>query len=84
MFDFISKDSNLIPSPLSVSAIPCNDANVNSFAKAGTFETLKSVISKFELVSYFVIVDSYSNFPSSKPFIKLKFFINGLALSEIT
>ena len=29
-FDFISKLSNLIPSPLRVSAIPCKDANVNS------------------------------------------------------
>ena len=60
------------------------EANVNNFAKAGTFETLKSVITKFELVPSLVIVDSYSNFPSSKPFIKSKFFIKGLALSEIS
>ena len=52
-FDFISKDSKRIPSPLSVSAIPCNEASVNNFAKAGTFETLKSVIIKFELESFF-------------------------------
>ena len=30
-FDFISKDSKRIPSPLNVSAIPCKDARVNNF-----------------------------------------------------
>lgn len=77
-------DSKRIPSPLSVSAIPCKEANVNNCAKAGTFETLKSLIIKFELETSFEITDSYSNFPPSKPFIKSKFFTNGLALSEIT
>jgi hypothetical protein len=48
------------------------------------FETLKSVIIKFELVTSFKIIDSYSNFPPSKPSIKSKFLIKGLARSETT
>ena len=76
--------SNLIPSPLRVSAIPCKEANVNNCANAGTSETLKSVIIRLELEISFSIIDSYSSLPSSNPLIKSKFFINGLALSEIT
>ena len=50
--------------------MPCKEANVNSCAKAGTLETLNFVIVKFELEISFEIIDSYSNFPSSKPSIK--------------
>jgi len=56
--DCISKISKLIPSPLSVSAIPCKEANVSNCAKAGTFETLKFVIIKFELELSFEIIES--------------------------
>ena len=73
-----------MPSPLSVSAIPCKEANVNNCAKAGTFETLKSVINRFEIEPLSKMVDSYSNYPPSNPFIKSKFFTKGLARSEIT
>ena len=57
-FDFISKISKRIPSPLRVSAIHCNEANVNNCAKAGTFETLKSLIIKFESELSLEIIDS--------------------------
>jgi hypothetical protein len=83
-FDFISKVSKRIPSPLRVSAIPCKEAKVSNCAKAGTFETLKSVIVKFALDISIKIIDSYSNFPPSKPSIKSKFLIKGLARSETT
>ena len=48
-----------------MSAIPWKEASVNNCAKAGTLETLKSVINKFEFVTSLVIVEVYSNFPSS-------------------
>jgi len=44
----ISSSLNLIPSPVKVSAIPCKEARVRSWVKAGTFETLKFEIFKFE------------------------------------
>ena len=37
-----------MPSPVKVSAIPCKEASVRSCVKAGTFETLKFEIFKFE------------------------------------
>ena len=67
-----------------MSAIPCSDANVSNCARAGTLETLNSVIVKLELESSFEMTDSYSSFPPSKPSIKSKFLTKGLALSEIT
>ena len=43
-----------------------------------------SLIINLDSVVFFDIIDSYSNFPPSKPSIKLKFLMNGLARSEIT
>ena len=54
---FISKSVNLIPSPVSRSAIPCRDASVRILARAGTSLTLKLSIISRELNLLFILID---------------------------
>ena len=56
MEKIISKSVNLIPSPVNRSAIPCNEARLNSFANAGTSLTLKLSIfnTEFEISSLLI------------------------------
>ena len=50
---FISKSVNLIPSPVSKSAIPWRDARANNLASAGISLTLKLSITNLEVETPF-------------------------------
>ena len=75
--NFISKSVNLIPSPVRISAIPCSEERLKSFAKTGTSLILKLSITNIEFEILFFLIELNSKYPSSNPFIKLYLSING-------